>query len=398
MILFLAALAVGITVSPYLAYKETIKGNYFSKYFKLDHYSDFYLSPERYPYYLDRQKSADNLWKDIHIGDVIVPLPYRNPLYKVLPVLKHTNKKNFPDMGLKFYDIHDREIARIYFVPNGQFRHRMNAQELFKLPISRNILGQVSEFDIWSDIFSKPIENKKNDYPEMIYNLYLIQLRHDLLPQEAVGYGHIGQPEIGIVRLGTQDKDFNSELVMTMKNRMIYSYVLFTRKQNEEALELRDRLIRRIKFQRGSLNIAQISYKEFKTLPFRRRSSSEGLLYLYAAWSNWEAKREELMKEMIFYMEKGGMDSLLDNIYNYALKVYGSTFTSKNSSEIDDPYMKMQKMIEEEDERKIEEDKVRSETKTDEQIKEENTLENKLRRAKDRRKNKKKKRGKMILN
>lgn len=346
MVILLAAAAVGLSMAPHYLYSKVLKNEIKNKWFYINEYRNDLLTPSRYPFKNIESMSADNLWKDFQMGDVLIPLPYKHPFYKIVPLLD-AKKKNM-ELGLSFRDLSNREFAKVFFIENNFFKNVLQSQELFKLPISRDIIRKVKKTIIWADLFSKEIKDNNIDYAEMIYNLYLLQLRHLFIHKNAISFGNIGQQDVGIIMLESADMDFDCELVMTMRNGMIYSYVLFTDKASPEGRELRDRFLNKVKFIRGDQNIAKINYNEFKALPFTSQAKQEGLIYLYAAWSNWQEKQEELLKEIIFYAERGRLDQQLKIFYQYALDKYGKTLSSLSSDQILDTKLKLTKKIEEE--------------------------------------------------
>jgi hypothetical protein len=88
-------------------------------------------------------------------------------------------------------------------------------------------------------------------------------------------------------------------------------------------------------------------YKEFKQLNFSRQVDQEGMLYLFSAWTH-ELNNLELLKEMIFFLERGRNNSKqLRPLYSFAMNHYGKTFTSKKIFNVhDDPNLILQRKIE----------------------------------------------------
>lgn len=385
MAICLGAISIGIIVAPDYAYKYLLEGKYETHWYKMPKHKNNLMKPSRYPYSLQENLSAENLWKEFHIKDVIIPMPFRHPLYRIIPILKSGPKKDF-EMGFTFLNSRGDKIAEIHFLPNSLFNYSTRGQEIFELPISKAIIRNKSSQIIWSDLFSREIKDWGIDYNEMIYNLFIINLRSDVIPPNALSYGNVGQQDVGIVKLSPKDKDFNAELVMTMKQNVIYSYFLMTKLDDPEAVELRDRFLHKIKFERGNSSIAAISYQEFKALPITRQTDTEGMIYLLSAWSNWD-KKAQLLKELIYFMEKGEMKKQLKPIYEYAYKVYGNTFSTREDLLSDNPMLRLQKKIELEDERRIREAQdSENQPFEDPGLQRPQTLEEKLKSAKERKK------------
>jgi len=385
----MAAVVVGITIAPDYLYRFTIEGNFPTRWYSIDKFTPNLLKPARYPFSYVDNYSAENLWKEFHIKDAVIPMPYRHPQFKVVPILKRTDKSESFEMGFEFLGAENRLVAEIHFLPNMIFSYRPKGQKLFDLPILKAVVSQKQISSIWSDLFSREISHFKLDYDEMLYNLYLIDLRKRILPENYISYGHVGEQEIGIVKLIPKNKDYNAELVMIMRQNIIYSYFLLTKMDDPEALEVRDRFLKKIRFQAGSESIARIYYDEFKLLPIYRKIDQEGMIYLLSAWSNWN-KKKDILRELIFYLEKGESRIQLKPLYNFANQVYGSTFSRLAEILSDDPELQLKSKIEREDAERIEDstvNKINDEVIVEKPLVDPNSLEEKLRRAKELRKN-----------
>lgn len=387
MIILLAGAAVGITMAPHYMYSKAIKNELDTDWFKIKKFRPMLLSPTRYPFQNIDSMSADNLWKEFHVGDVVLPLPYKHPFYKIIPLIN--TKQDTMELGLSFRDLTNKEFAKVFFIKNSFFKNRLKSQKLFDLPLSKDIISKVKKSIIWADMFSKEISDNNIDYTEMIYNLYLLELRHSFIHEGSLSFGNIGQQDVGIIMLNPANKDFDTELVMTMRNGMIYSYVLFTNKDSPEAREIRDRFLNKVKFIRGDESIAKINYNEFKALDYLKQKKQEGLIYLYAAWSNWEEKQKEILKEIIYYAERGKLEQHLDVFYEYAMNKYGKTLSSLSSDQIKNTKLRLSKKIEEENDDYLVRQKAMEEVKK--QIKPvltpKETLQIKLKRTKEAKKN-----------
>jgi hypothetical protein len=294
---------------------------------------------------IDEQTAYQDRWRDFHMNDIYIPLPTRNPLFEVIPILKYENEKT--EFGLKFFGTEGREIARVYLLENRLFDYELDEQELFKIPLIEKMLLEIPLDRIWRDIFERDLQKFPTNYGGIVYNLYLYQIRNLLFPKNALGIGKINKENTGVVNLKSPNKDFQMELISTNENELIYSYILVTARGEPESQKIRNYFLERIKFQRGSQEIADIIYKEFKSLEFSRQAHQEGMLYLLSAWTHWK-ENEQFMRQMVELSERSNTnDEILAVIYAYSLKRYGRTFSLREDTiGLKDPEMELERRIE----------------------------------------------------
>ena len=115
----------------------------------------------------------------------------------------------------------------------------------------------------------------------------------------------------------------------------------------EESLKLRSKLLDSISFSPVDEAIGRLLYTEFKQLNYARQVDQEGMLYLFAAWSQ-NPDNVELLKEMITYLERGqNTKQQLKTLYTYSFKRYGKTYTTRRDvDEQDNPELVLQRKIE----------------------------------------------------
>jgi hypothetical protein len=354
-------MALGITLAPFYFYKTTLEGNFPSTWYQIKNFDQLYLTPTRYPYTISDEYSSENIWKKFQFKDVLIPMPYRNPLIQVIPIFGDEKSKKF-EIGFQFLNVKNQLVGEVHFMPNSIYNISSRGQKLFELPIAKALIRSKSASTIWSDLFSLEINNKKKklDYLDMIYHLYILHIRSQFIPKQAISYGHVGQQNIGIIRMEPANKDFTAELVLTMKQNIVYSYFILTKNDNPDGIEIRDRLLNEISFQAGNTYIGDINYREFKSLPLSKQTNQEGMLHLLSAWSNSDNK-QALIAELIYYLEKGNMWAQLQPTYLHAFKLYGKTLSKRSQLLTDIPELILQKNIEIEDDKKIEDTKLSTE-------------------------------------
>jgi hypothetical protein len=331
---------------PQRIYSQWIQGEGQNKYYSLYGYKKIWLRPvpplEIPPY----KEDYGQLWKQFPLRNSRVPLPIRHPMFETIPIVEKDETRSLPQLGMIFLNPAGRELSRIYTLPMSFLKDHTQGQDIFKLPLVRNRLLKFNSDKIWKDLFMMEISKKPKSIEEMIYSLYILHLRAKVLPSTTVRYGLL-KDEKAIIEIVSKDKDYILEMVLSHNKGSIYSYILKTELNKEESMRLRSKFLESIDFESEDIAMAKFLYKEFKQLNFARQVDQEGMLYLFSAWSQGAAD-EELLKEMIFYLERGHKTRLqLKPLYSYAMKKYGRTFSTRNvMNDSDNPNIALQRKIE----------------------------------------------------
>lgn len=332
---------------PYKLYSGWVQGKSWNKYYHIDNYRSSYLRPvtleEIPPYKEDYQQ----LWKDFPLRNIRIPLPVRHPLFQTVPIIEASKNVDATQLGIVFLSSNERELSRVYTFPTTLYQDHSQGQDLFKLPFVKNRILKYPLDKLWADIFTYEIEVKSKSLDDMIYDLYILHLRSKILPKDTVRFGLIKEGKAALIELSSRDQDYIVELILTFENGTIYSYALKTEKNNQDSRKLRSKFLESISFGPVDPAMGRILYTEFKHLNFARQVDQEGMLYLFTAWSQ-DLKNVELLREMIFYLERGRTNTAqLRPLYQYALKQYGKTFTTKKLfNDHDDPNLLLQRKIE----------------------------------------------------
>lgn len=348
-VLIIAGLGVGwlnIKGYPYRLYRDYMTGLKKDKYYELSPFRANLLTPSEIKPLTSYKEDYPQLWKNFQVMNASVPLPTRHPLFKLVPLIQPTPNK-IPQLGLSFQNQLGREITRLYLLPPTIFRDYIQEEALFKLPYARKRLLQISNEDLWKKIFTKNIIVEAKPIDEMIEDLFIHYIRHEFLPKGVINYGLI-KPEqnLAIIEMTAKDKDYQAELVLQYQNGEIFSYVIMTQKNSLDSLGLRSKFIESISQRAGDESMGRILYTEFKQLNFARQVDQEGMLYLFSAWSQ-QVDNADLFKEMIFFLERGtGNKEILRNLYQYAFKRFGKTFSTRGGEFLDDEELNLQRKIE----------------------------------------------------
>jgi len=387
-------IALGLLlVSPYYYYNQIIKKDYSSEWFSLSNFDDSFLTPHKQVELKEPNLGNDDLWRKFHIRDTFIPLPFKNPFFFVAPILKYDSTKKSTNFGISVYGTSKLEISKVFFVNNRILPSVTRAQKLFKLPLATEILKSVSFEKIWIDIFSENLKVWEVPYSKLLYKLYILQLRTVILPDKFKSFSLLNE-RTGIVELYSNDKDYKSELILTKQRGLIYSYLIVTDLNNEESQVLRYKYLKEISFRPSSDSLSSIIYKEFKALEYQDQVSQIGMMYLISSYSH--SMDPIYLKEMIKYLERGeNNQTQLKRLYEYADKRYGETFASKIIKGIElEEELSLQRNIELEKQRKLEELSQKKIELKPRQITPEEELEERIQEAK---RNKKIQNNRMII-
>lgn len=350
----LVVLTAGLVLtSPFYFYNQIINKKHSSQWFNLTSFQDNFLTPSKRIELKEPNLGNDDLWKSFHIKDTYIPLPYKNPFYFVAPIFKYEKEKNNTNFGVSVFGASKLEISKVFFVNNRFLPSVIRSQNLFKLPIAVEIIKNVPNEKIWQDIFTVDLTNWEVSYSQLIYNLYILQLRSVILPKEFKSFALLDD-RTGLIELYSKDKDYKSELILTKQRGLIYSYLIVTDLQNNESQVLRYKYLKEISFRPSTSSLARILYKEFKALEFDDQISQIGMMYLMSAYSHADDKI--YVQEMIRFLERGERNQTqLKRLYEYANRKYGETFTQKiiEGIELEDE-LQLKRNIELEKQRELE--------------------------------------------
>lgn len=315
-----------LLVSPYYFYNKIINQQHSSEWFNLNSFSPTLLNPNPKITLKEPNLGNDDLWRSFHIKDTFIPLPYKNPFYFIAPILKYDPIKKFTNFGVSVYGTSDLEISKVFFVNNRVIPSVIRSQNIFKLPLATDILKSIPFEKIWKDVFSLNLNVWEVPYSELLYRLYILQLRTVILPEKFKTFSLLND-DTGVVELFSTDKDYKSELILTKQRGLIYSFLIVTDLNNNESQVLRYKYLKEISFRPSSEALSGIIYKEFKALEYKYQVGQIGMMYLLSAYSH--SMDVAYLKEMIKYLERGEKNQTsLKRLYEYAQKRYGETFAN----------------------------------------------------------------------
>lgn len=343
---FLAGV-VSVGIAPYYYYNSIVNGKESFEWYSLRSYQDNFVRPGKSRDLSFQKLSDERLWQKFHVKNQMIPIPVRNPFYFVSPVLKYVPKNKNTEFGISIFNASKEVISQVYFLPKINFPNAARSQKLFEFPIVKNYLKTFSSERIWKDLFVKDLSNWNISYKEMVYNLYLLEIRSHLFNKRTSDYYYLNNVDKAVIKVRHKDQDYISEIIMTRRGENIYSFILVSKKENKEATNLRFKFLSDMEFVDTTPSLADIIYKEFKGLEYHRQIDHEGMLYMLSAWSHAQS-RLEFIKVAIGFLERGtDNQKQLSPLYTYMFRRFGKTFANKNILGLDlDSDVKLKHMIE----------------------------------------------------
>jgi hypothetical protein len=354
---FLAGV-ISVGIAPYYYYNSIVNGKESFEWYSLRSFQDNYTTPNKSRDLNFQKISDERLWKNFHFKNQMIPIPVRNPFYFVAPVLKFTPNNKNTEFGISIFNASNDVISQVYFLPKINFPSAARSQKLFEFPIVLNYLKSIKQEKIWKDLFTKDISDWNIPYEEMVYNLYLLEIRSHLFNKRTMKYYYLDNVEKAVIQVEHKNQDYISEVVMTRRGENIYSFIMVSQKENKEAKNLRFKFLSDMEFVDTTPTLADIIYKEFKGLEHNRQTDHEGMLYMLSAWSHAQS-RLEFIKVAIGFLERGAENQKqLSPLYSYMFKRVGKTFAKKGILGLElDSDVKLKHMIELEREKKIKQEK-----------------------------------------
>jgi hypothetical protein len=329
---------------PYRVYSHWMEGKGWDRHYALSRYREDFLKPVPVDPMVEYKEEFGQLWKPFPLRNALVPLPVRHPLYKTIPIIQRFETKSPPMIGMSISSSKGRVLSNIYTISPRFLADYRQGQELFKLPFVRNRILKYDPEKVWKDVYSKELVVESKSMDDMIYDLYLLYLRSEMIPENVIKYGIING-DLALMEVASPDRDYKVEMINKLLNGQVYTYVLKTDLADKDSLALRTKFLSNINFSHVDSSMGDILYKEFKGLSYARQVDQEGMLYLFSAWS-MNIDNSDLMREMVFYLERGSHNELqLIPLHRYAFARFGSTFTTK-AIDSTDPEIQLQRMIE----------------------------------------------------
>ena len=364
--IFLAILIVPLSIGPlvpYYIYKKVVDDGFKSKFLTLNVDTKKILKGKRYSFTISEKKiltTNKKRWRRFHLKNFLVPFPIFHPTYNLVPFVMDDVSGKKP--GAKF--INNKGVNFGEFTLGNTFilKRPFKRQLLFGLPVFKKFLLKIPEKKIWSDLFEKDLEFPKGrltsisylkkiikiNYFELVYRLFLIEMRKEILGKNLEDFYFIAEKKIGvIIPKGKSNKTKTIKLLL-FRNGNVHTVSLRYLATRKEGRTLKTRIISSLDFRPSSEDIAKKIYLKFKNLSYRDQISSKGTVFLFAAWSHF-LRNKEFVREMIQFLERSrGNNLVLQELYRYSFKNFGTTFSKKEEFLKETQMLKLKRKIEKE--------------------------------------------------
>jgi hypothetical protein len=231
------------------------------------------------------------------------------------------------------------------------------------LPVFKNHIARKSEAEVWRDLFSKKLSLPSNEgkgffdslfvlrkvtYSDLVYNLYILYNRAQLLPLNAKRISFDPQTAHGLIELPSDDPLFKVERLYLLEKGLVYSLTLKTRMDIEAAVNFRNKILRETVFKNSTSDSAIPVYAHYKTIAYAHRVDQQGMAYLYSAWSH-DLANKEYIRVIILFLERGKSNlKFLKPFYEYAYKRFGSNLSTENEFLLESADEKLKRKMKEE--------------------------------------------------
>jgi hypothetical protein len=316
----------------------------------------------------------ESRWQVFHFRDYHVPFPIRNPLFKVIPYIKwdNINKKDRQiPLGAKVLDSKNQIVFSFIDHKEVKYSYDLEDRKIFQLPFFKNLVLENQAEKIWKEIFTLDLSNtaRRNaglyetflnarsiSYRQLVYNFFIYHMRikiKDMVEEGTIkSFSYFTDKSLGIVEISSDDPKMRREIVFTLKDGVINTFDMKTRKWSLEGKAIRNRFFKNFRYKLSTKDSSDIIYAGYKNLSYDRKIDFEGMAFLYASWSH-VVDNKEFLEVMIGYLERGRENSKhMDDLYNYAFEKFGSTFSSIMYRKKENPMRMLERKISEEEQKR----------------------------------------------
>jgi hypothetical protein len=350
------------SIAPYHIYTMTLTEGVDTRFLKMKPTTREYYDGHEMLVFKEEEavRITKSLFQKIHLANFEMELPTGMPSLSMIPEIKIQSNKI--RLGSSLIDAKNRE----YFAFNAEkeflFDINIETQDLFLLPVFRNYLAKKSPQDIWQDIFSKKLSLPSNEgkgfkesldalnevsYYELVYNLYILNLRSRLLPEKIKSIEYDSESQVGLV-IFEDSNNLRVERIFVLNQGIVYPISIKTNLLYPLAKISRNKFIRTLKFKDSSKDSSVSIYAEYKNLEYRERLDQKGMILLFSAWSH-DLENKDYIRVIIMFLERGQTNiKYLRPFYEYAYKKFGSTFSNEKDFLIESGEEKLKRKMTEE--------------------------------------------------
>jgi hypothetical protein len=313
----------------------------------------------------------ESLWQVLPFYNYILPLPQHHPVFLVIPRIEHyqVDKKEKLYLGFVFKDQRENELARFMSGDDLTFKMSLNKDKIFQLPVFKNKILRTSLEQVWKDMFLKDLHLPEIDgqnyfsslkkvwdlsYSDLVYNLFILQMRLRYLPKGTTKISYIEKKKMGVVEVSDDDAlddemehKFTSEIFFMYDKGIIHKFKL--RVQNDDSVieAFRARIVKELKYEATTPDKAKFLHSLHQKLEYRKKIDQEGMVYMFSGWTH-EMENEGFFRETIHFMHRGEDNQInLSPLMDYALSRWGTNFSPDPRTLVETPERKLKRLREE---------------------------------------------------
>lgn len=365
-----------LAMAPFHFYGLTLDEGIDSSYLKLEVSND--IMTKGNPYEWDRVEGVfseeQKNWKRFHFSKFEIPLPVHHPFFLVVPDLQVNYEP--PRLGVKMLDSVKMLSASMHTMKDVDFTLNFGTHKIFNLPAFKNYIIKKDPKEIWKDLFYKdlalegfslfdPSIISGASYKELVYNLFLLNMRKDLFPPKVKKISYFEPKKFGVVEVEFETdsiiKDsYRVEYIYILDDGIIHRLKLKTKSYDLMTEALRKRFMMQLKYKPSAPEDSIPIYNEYKKLNYEQRVDQEGMIYLFSAWTH-NIDNENFLREMIKFLERGSQNNVhLQPLYDFAFKKYGSNYSDDDSKRQETAQKRLERKTSEELEIEIETERKRN--------------------------------------
>lgn len=342
---------------------------------------------------------AKNLTKELHIKNFDMTLLINHPAISFIPNIKV--ESNQVKLGADFLDARMRHHFSFMIENEKKFSTNLVNQELYFLPYFRNYIDKKDELQKWDDLFSKVLSLPSNEgksfyeslkilnqysYQELVYNLYILNNRVNILPYEFEKIKFEPNSHIGLVTLNSNAKILE-ERIFVLNQGFIYPITIKTNLNSNIGIFARKLFIEKLKFHQSTKDSAIPIYAFYHNFEYQERIGEKGMIYLYSAWSH-DIDNKEYIRVIITFLERGKSNiKYLKSFYDYAFKKFGSNLSLNSEFLLETAQEKLKRSVKEELETEIKREEQTGISSGNESASDEEKIKMNLQRAKEKKTN-----------
>jgi hypothetical protein len=368
---FVSLLLVGVGVllmAPYHIYETALEEGIESEFVSMPSAKKVFLNPQAWTWGNNIAQDKEKLWQSFHFSNYVIPMPIHHPLFMVVPVIERRGQDQV-NFGAVFEGFNKQDYAFFKTLSVQDFDTSLKKQRIFELPIFKKIIMSKLKPELWKDLMSYslslPLRSNKSvfqywselwkiSYSDLVYRLFLLQVRNQIFPENAASFsfnpelskGLFEIHEFGVddTKLLADDLDpkYLNEIVVFMEKGNLHRLKLKTLYNHPTSLYYRKAFIHQLDFKLSTQDSVVPIYAKYRQLDYTRRIDQEGMVYLFSSWTH-VPESSDFLKEMIRFLERGrSRFEQLSPLYHYAYDNFGTTFSTRpeNLRETDDQRMR----------------------------------------------------------